>query len=291
MPRRNQYACDLGSDLAIGAAQRLDTAKSALSLAVTRLEKDLGVQLLQRSTRRLAITEAGSAFLGRCQHLLAQTEQLLESARAASARLGGTLRLTSAPDLAPRVAQWIVRYRERHPDVRIDYQPTDLRVDLIEGGFDLGLRIGIMRDARLRAVKMGALQLHLVAAPGYLERHGVPRRPGDLPAHEWIAYGNSPSPWTLALRSRADRMTTVRMRGAVVVSTAQAQRALALAGAGVAALPEWVVQADVEAGRLQRLLPTYRKPELSFFAVYPGRLDPPVKTRAFLDLVKSAGPY
>lgn len=271
------------------AAQRLDSAKSALSQAVTRLEKDLGVQLLQRSTRRLAITEAGAEFLSRCESLLSQAEELMESARGVSARLSGTLRITSAPDLTPRVAQWIMRYRTAHPAMRIDYQPTDRRVDIIEGGFDLGLRIGLMRDSRLRAVKLDTLQLHLVAAASYLQRHGEPRRAEDLQAHEWIAYANSPTPWTFTLRSRANRVTNLRMQGAILVSTGEAQRALALAGAGIAALPEWMVRADITAGRLQRLLPAYRAPELSFFAVYPGRLDPPAKTRAFIDLMRDTG--
>lgn len=273
------------------AAQRLGMTKSALSQAVARLERELGVQLLQRSTRRLAITEAGGAFLRECEAFLAQAQQLVERARTAKASPAGTLKLTSGPDLAARAAQWIARYCSLHPQMRVDYHPTDQVVDLIEGGFDLGLRVGFLRDSRLHAVMLGKLDLFLVAADSYLRRRGVPKTPADLASHEWIAYSRVPAPWTLRMRSRTDKVVTVRMQGAVSVSAGIGQRALALAGAGVTAMPQWSVQADIDAGRLRRLLPNYRLPELSFFAVYPGTVPPPAKTRAFIDLVKepSAG--
>ncbi|HJS39020.1 MAG TPA: LysR family transcriptional regulator [Burkholderiales bacterium] len=273
------------------AAQRLGMTKSALSQAVARLEHELGVQLLQRSTRRLAITEAGGAFLRECEAFLAQAQQLVERARTAKASPAGTLKLTSGPDLAARAAQWIARYCSLHPQVRVDYHPTDQIVDLIEGGFDLGLRVGFLRDSRLHAVMLGKLDLFLVAADSYLRRRGTPKTPADLASHEWIAYSRVPAPWTLRMRSRTGKTVTVRMQGAVSVSAGVGQRALALAGVGVTAMPQWSVQADIEAGRLRRLLPNYRLPELSFFAVYPGTVPPPAKTRAFIDLVKepSAG--
>lgn len=268
------------------AAEHLRITKSALSQAVTLLERELGLQLLQRSTRKLSITEAGSAFLGQCQALLAQAEQLMEHARTAKARPSGTLKLTSAPHLAMRVARWIMRYRNRYPEMRVDYHPSDQRLDLIEGGFDLGLRVGFMRDSRLHAVKLMNLDLLLVASDSYLARHGTPKSPADLPAHEWIAHSVVPTPWTLTFESRDGKRSTVRMQGAVSVSAGVALRALALAGAGIAAVPDWGVEADIEAGRLRRLLPNYRLPRLDFFAVYPGTIEPVAKTRAFIDLIK-----
>lgn len=270
------------------AAQRLDMTKSALSQAVALLERELGVQLLQRSTRKLTITEAGSAFLARCQALLVQAEQLMEGARTARTQPAGSLKLTSTADLAPQVARWIAQYCSRYPQMRIDYHPTDQRVDLIDGGFDLGLRIGYMRDSRLHAVKLMSLELLVVASDAYLARRGTPKTPKDLSSHEWIAHSAVATPRTLRFHSRAGKAATVRLQGAVSVSAGIAQRALALIGAGITAIPEWSVLADIEAARLRRLLPSYRLAELTFFAVYPGTVAPPAKTRAFIDLIKES---
>lgn len=267
-------------------AERMDVSKSALSQAVARLERELGVQLLQRSTRRLAITEAGAAFLNDCRTLLAQTEQAVERARTRRAELAGTLRITSALDSITPVAQWIAEYRERYPAVRIEYLPTDQRVDLIEGRFDLALRLGRMQDSSLRAVKLMDLRLLLVASPAYLARRGAPRTPRELAAHEWLALSVMPSPWTAIFVGRRGKTQSIRMRGSVSASAAAAQKALALAGAGVAALPEPIVSAEIDDGRLRQLLPGYRLPQLYFYAVYPDTRALPAKTRAFIDLAK-----
>jgi DNA-binding transcriptional LysR family regulator len=268
------------------AAERLDMTKSALSQAVALLERELGVQLVQRSTRKLALTETGAMFLTECQTLLAQAEQLVERARTGKARPSGTLKITSPADTAMLVAQWIADYRERYPEMRVDYIPTDQRVDLIEGGFDLALRIGLMRDSRLHAVKLLDLELLLVASDTYLTRRGIPKSPRDLASHEWIAFSLAPTPWTLSFRSRTGKTCTVRMQGSVSVSAGVAQRALALIGAGITAIPESSVQSDIEAGRLRRLLPQYSLPSIYFFAVYPSTVALPAKTRAFIDLIK-----
>lgn len=268
------------------AAARMDVSKSALSQAVAQLERELGAQLLQRSTRRLAITEAGAAFLADCRALLTQAEQVVERARTGRTQLSGTLRITSALDSITPVAEWIAEYRTRYPAMRVEYLPTDQRVDLIEGRFDLALRLGRMQDSSLRAAKLMDLRLLLVASPEYLARHGTPRTPRQLAAHEWLALSVMPAPWSAVFVSRSGRTQSVRMQGSVSASTAAALRALSLAGAGVAALPEPIVRADLDSGRLKQLLPGCRLPQLYFYAVYPGTREPPAKTRAFIDLAK-----
>jgi len=269
------------------AAERLEVTKSALSRAVSLLERELGVQLLRRSTRRLAITEAGRTFLDRCEVLQAQATQLMEETRSARSQPSGTLKLTSPPDIASLVAHWIAEYRRRYPGISIEFHPTEQRVNLIEGGFDLGLRIGIMRDSQLRAVKLMELDLVLVASAEYLRVQGVPKGMADLSKHEWIAHNILPAPWTLSLTSKSGATHKVRMRGSVSVSTSVALRALALEHQGIVALPRWNVQADLASGLLRPLLPSYRLPTLSFFAVYAGSGPPPAKTRAFIDLIKA----
>jgi DNA-binding transcriptional LysR family regulator len=269
-----------------GAADRLGVAKSGLSQTVSALERELGIQLLHRSTRRLAVTEAGATFLADCRLLLDEADRVVERARTGTAALSGTLRITSALDSVPLICAWIAEYRMLYPAMRIEYLPTDLQLDLIEGNFDLAFRIGLMRDSRLRAARLVDVALLLVAAPQYLAQRGTPKKPADLAAHEWLCLSVVPTPWTLAFKSPAGKTSTVRMTGSISVSAAAALRSLALAGAGVAALPEPIAQADIEDGRLVRLLPRYRLPQLYFYAVYPGNMAPPAKTRAFIDLAK-----
>ncbi|MGH8032987.1 MAG: LysR family transcriptional regulator [Luteimonas sp.] len=268
------------------AAERMGATKSALSQSLALLERELGTQLLQRSTRKLSTTQSGRAFLDDCHALLEQARLVVERARTGKTRPSGTLKITSVVDSAIQVSEWIAQYRQRYPEMRVDYFPTDQKMDLIEGRFDLALRVGRMRDSQLHAVKLMDLERFLVASPAYLARCGVPRTPQDLASHEWLAFSVTPAPWTATLRARNGETSTVRMGGSISASAAVALRGLALAGTGIAAMLESNVQADIDAGRLKRLLPSYRLPALNFYAVYPGTMPPPAKTRAFIDLVK-----
>lgn len=267
------------------AADRLGLARSAVSQHLTRLERDLGVQLLRRTTRQVSITEAGAAFLDDCRSLLAQAERAVERARSARARPSGVLRITSAEDTAPLFAGWLAEYRRRYPEVKIDYHPTDRRVDLVGEGFDLALRVGGMPDSSLRATTLARFETWVVATPAYLAAHGEPKRPADLARHEWIALSVIDSPWMRTFVGRGGRRERVRLHGAVSVSTAAALLWLVRADLGVAAFPDSMVRDDVAAGRLRRLLPAYALPPLHLYAAWPGAA-PPAKTRAFLDLAK-----
>ena len=277
---------DAGSFTA--AAERMDVAKSAVSHAVARLERELGAQLLQRSTRKLSITEAGEAFLADCRALLDQADATVERARTGRAQPTGTLRLTSPQESAPMVAGWIARYRERFPGMRIDYFPTDLQVDLIAERYDLAVRIGPMRDSRLRAAKLAELELWTAASEVYLARRGVPNKPEDLSDHEWIALSVLPTPWTYVYTLRTGRKVSVRMHGAISSASSSAVKSLVLAGAGIGAFPESTIRAEVEAGHLRRLLPQCGMQKLFLFAVYAGSGEPPAKTRAFIDIAREA---
>lgn len=271
------------------AADRLGMAKSAVSQRLTELERELGVRLLQRTTRRVAITDAGTIFLADCRELLSQAERVLERARSSRARPSGTLRLTSTEDMASPVAAWIVEYRRRFPEVRIDYQPTDRRVDLVAEGFDLALRMGGMPDSSLRAAPLGEFDSWLVASPSYLAAHGEPSQPSDLAHHEWIALSVIASPWVRQFEGPDGDRQTIRMRGSVSVSTAAACQALVRAGLGIAVFPDSMARADVADGRLRRLLASYRLPRLHLYAAYPDTPALPAKTRAFIDLARDTG--
>lgn len=270
------------------AAERLNTTKSAVSQAVALLERELGAQLLQRSTRKLAITEAGETFLADCRALLASADAAMERARTGRAQPSGTLRLTSTQGTAGMVAGWIATYRERYPAMRVDYVPTDRTIDLIAERFDLTIRIGPMADSRLRAVVLEEVEIWTAAAPSYLAQRGTPRRPAELARHEWIALSLLPTPWSMEL-ARGGRKMRVKMRGSVSAGSTDAVLRLVTRGVGISAFPATAdLRGEVEAGRLVRLLPGWTTRRMFLYAAYPGNIAPPAKTRAFIDLAKEA---
>ena len=278
---------DAGSFTA--AAERMDTTKSALSQAVSLLERELGAQLFQRSTRKLMITEAGSAFLADCRALLAEADAAVERARTGRAQPSGTLRLTSPQGMVVMVAEWIAAYRARFPGMRVDYVPTDRTLDLIAERMDLTIRIGPMKDSRLRAVPLTDIEIWPLASPAYLRKHGTPRTPKDLAQHEWIALSLLPAPWTVALVGRTGAKARIRLRGSISAASNEAVYSLVRQGAGASAFPDLpAVRDDVKAGRLVRILPGWKiEPRMYLYAAYPDGIAPPAKTRAFIDLVKA----
>ena len=265
------------------AAERLALTKSATSQGVAALERELGVQLLQRSTRRLAITAAGEAFLADCRALLAHADEVTGRARARQGELSGLLRITSSVDAASFVAPVLAEYAARHPLMRVEYMPTDQLIDPVQENIDLSLRVTGVRDSGLRAAWLGEMQVWCVAAPAYLQARGTPQRVQDLPGHEWIAFSRLASPWSLRFRVNG-RDAPVCVRGQFSVSMSSAGRALALAGAGIFGAPDVTLHADVQAGRLVRLFPQARLPPVFLYAAWPGRMEPPAKTRALIDL-------
>lgn len=270
------------------AAERLNTTKSAVSQSIATLERELGAQLLQRSTRKLAITEAGEAFLADCRALLAGAEAAMERARTGRAQPSGTLRLTSTQGTAGMVASWIAAYRARYPAMRVDYVPTDRTLDLIAERFDLTIRIGPMLDSSLRAVVLEEVEIWMAASPQYLVLRGTPRKPAELVEHEWIALSLLPAPWSAELE-RGGRKVRVKLRGSVSAASNDAVLRLALEGSGISALPATAdLRAEVAAGRLVRLCPGWSTRRMFLYAAYPGNIAPPAKTRAFIDLAKEA---
>ena len=274
---------DAGSFTA--AAERLGLTKSAVSQGVAALERELGVQLLQRSTRRLAVTAAGEAFLSEGRALLAHAERVVEGARARQGEISGLLRVTSSVDAASFVAPLIAEYADRYPLMRVEYLATDQLVDLLRQNIDLSLRVTGTRDSSLRSTGLAPMPIWCVASPAYLEARGMPARIEQLAEHEWIGFTRLPSPWTLRCVI-GERQLTLRLRGRLSTSSSSAGRALALAGAGIFAGPDFMLRPEVEAGRLVRLFPQARLPTAQLYAAWPGRMEPPAKTRALIELAK-----
>jgi DNA-binding transcriptional LysR family regulator len=267
------------------AASRLDVSVSSISRQVSELEAHLDARLLNRTTRRLSLTESGRAFYQRCVLLLADLEEAEESASVVTARPRGTLRLTCGTifgtrHLAPAIAEFVAR----HPQMRFDVDLSDRAVDLVDEGFDAAVRVGTIGSQNLVGRKVGETRLVCCASPGYLERHGVPQEPEDLTAHACLTYEYSPHKDLWPFRdAQGDR--SVRVNGPVHANNGSFLVSLALAGLGVTIEPDFIVGPEVRAGHLVPLLQAFESAPANIYVAYPSRRHLSAKVRAFADFL------
>jgi DNA-binding transcriptional LysR family regulator len=269
------------------AAEQLGMTKAMVSQHLLKLERELGVTLIVRSTRRMALSEAGAIFHADCLQLLEQAQLAIERIGDRRNTPSGILRLTTSTDYGTAVvAPALADFHRLHPQLQVDLVINDQISDLIAERFDLAIRIGWLRDSGLRAARLGSFRQLVMAAPAYLAEHGAPRRPEDLAAQHWIAMSALAAPlrWTFTRGNGTRRI--VRMTQAMQANNAAAIRALVMHGAGVSVLPDYLVQDDIDTGRLQVLLAQYRLPEGGIYAVYPDP-QPPAKVRAFIDFMRN----
>ena len=269
------------------AADRLDVSVSSVSRQVADLEAHVGARLLQRTTRRLSLTEAGRAFHERCVQLLADLEEAEASAGAGTTVPRGTLRVSGpvtfgVAHLAPAVADFVARF----PDVRADVELSDRIVDLVDEGFDTAVRIGPLAGPNLVGRRVGESRLVCCAAPAYVRRHGEPRTPFDLARHACLLYQYAPQRdvWTFADRKGAPQR--VRVAGPVHANNGAFLSALAVAGLGIAYEPDFIVGPDLRAGRLVPLLRPYAAAVTPIHVVYASRRHLSAKVRAFADFLQ-----
>jgi DNA-binding transcriptional LysR family regulator len=268
------------------AADRLGISTSACSRYVAELEAHLDVRLLNRTTRRLSLTESGQAFYERCVQVLADLAEAEQAASMSAARPRGTLRLTCGISFGVRhVARLVGTFVARHPAVRFDMQLSDRFVDLVEEGFDLALRIGESPAQNLIARKLGETRLIPCAAPLYLRERGAPQTPADLARHACLTYEYLPLRSTWRFRDPNGAEHTVRVEGPVHANNGDLLVAAAVEGIGIAMEPDFIVAADLAAGRLVRVLAEYAPAPAGIYAVYPSRRHLSAKVRAFVDFL------
>ena len=268
------------------AAERLELSTSAVSRHVAELEAHLDARLLNRTTRRLSLTESGSAFYQRCVQLLADLEEAEEAVTAATVVPRGTLKLTCSITFGTRhLAPAIAAFAVRHPQLRFDVELSDRAVDIVDEGFDLAVRIGEIGSQSLIGRRIGSSQVVCCAAPSYLAAYGVPRSPAELAEHACLSYEYSPTRNVWRFRDRQGREQDVRIGGPVHANNGQMLCALAVAGVGINFEPDFIVAPDVRAGRLVPLLPQFAPPSIPIHAVYPSRRHLSAKVRAFVDFL------
>lgn len=272
------------------AADTLGISRSYASRMVAGLEKRLGVRLLHRTTRSVAATATGQAFYE-------ASGPLVEGIAVAEARVReegraptGTLRVSLPLAFGlQHMLEPLRTFQEQHPEVRLVTQFDDRKVDLIAEGFDLALRGGSTIEGPFVAKALWRFRVLPMASPAYLARAGAPAHPRELASLPCLVYGGSqrPDSWSFA---RGDERVDVRVEGPLVSNAAPALRHFALAGAGIALLPDWTVIDDVRTGALVHLLPGWDPPGFRFWLVRPDRRHVPERVRAFSDHLSATFP-
>lgn len=265
------------------AARRLPLSKSMVSRLVAALETDLGVRLLQRTTRSVTPTEAGRAYVERCQRILADLEEADQLVSQLQMVPKGILRISAPMSFGIRhLTPALPPFFHRYPDVQIDLSMSDRVVDLVEEGFDMAVRIGRLADSSLVARRLCGIRMCVCASPAYLDKHGTPHRPEDLAAHECLmSAALVATGWRLL--GADGKVATMPVGGRFHVNNGDANRAMAVAGCGIAYLPTFFVGDDLRAGTLVRLLDEFMPQDAAMHAVYPHGRHLSPKVRAFVD--------
>jgi len=270
------------------AARRLRVTTAAVSKSISRLEARLGARLFQRSTRKVSLTEAGETFYAHARQAFEHATAAEDAVRQLNREPSGRLRVAAPMSFGlERLALWVPEFLARHPALQLEINLDDRTLDLIEGGYDLAIRIGRLGDSSLVARPLGELPVHLVASPEYLVDRGVPAHPHDLQAHNCLlfSYTSSGSEWKFR-HDAGDGPVDVTVTGNYRVNSSMALRAAALAGTGIARIPGYQVEAQIASGQLVKLLPEWELAALAAHAVLPVRVQVPAKTRLFIEFVQ-----
>ena len=276
---------DLGSITA--AAHSLDLSVAVASQRLKRLEKELGVRLLHRTTRRLHPTPEGAALAEQGRVLVEELETLGAGLREAAQEIAGTLRMTMSASFGRQyVSPRLPAFLARHPKLRLSIHLSDNVVDLVSEGFDLAIRIGALDDSRLVARRIAPNRRVLCASPDYLRRRGRPRQPEDLAHHDCLLLfgsGGRQDVWRLGTPTGGE--VAVRVQGRLESNFGEVLRDASLAGEGIVIHSLWHIADDLRAGRLEVLLPDYPLATTAISAVMPQRRLVPPRVRAFTEFL------
>ena len=264
------------------AAKSLNASPASVTHHVQALEDHLGVQLLNRTTRRLHLTEVGRNFYEHSARILAQVQEAERCAAALQTTPRGLLRVNTTESFARVLAPLIAEYCAVHTLVTFDVVTSEHMVDLVEAGFDLAVRPGKLPDSSLISRRLGFGRLIVCASPAYLERRAAPHTPQDLADHNCLIYPPLEHDWRF---NGPGGVSAVEVAGNLRSNSWVVLRRAAIAGQGISMLPMILAADDVRDGRLTRLLPEYDLGEIVLQAVYPASRHLSVKVRSFLDFV------
>ncbi|HVY65480.1 MAG TPA: LysR family transcriptional regulator [Gammaproteobacteria bacterium] len=269
------------------AARELGLTASAVAKSVARLEQDLGVRLFHRTTRKLALTSDGRALFARCERIVEEMQALRDEAAGTRAEPSGRLRLNVPITLGKRlIVPALAELRRRHPRIQVEVSFTDRYADLVGEGLDAVVRVGALKDSSLVSRRIGEQQLIAVAAPRYLKQRGTPERPADLAAHACMAFRVPSSgrvyPWQLR---EGRRVLQWSPDGQIVMDDGEAIVAAAVAGLGVAQVPDYMASDALERGQLVEVMPARRPPPIPVSIVYLHSRGMTPRLRALIDVL------
>ena len=266
------------------AARELGMPKSTVSRRVSELEERLGARLLQRTTRKLSLTDVGAAYFRRCTRIVAEIEEADFEVMKSQSTPRGVLRL-SVPFNFSFLGPTVTEFLRRYPETKIEMLCTDRVVDLVEERIDVAIRVGQLADSTLISRSLGRGTTVVVAAPSYVGRRGVPESPGDLKAHDCLVFGagHARNHWKLQSGKTTEE---VAVSARIVVNDFDIVQEAALSGLGVAMLPLQLCVEHIRAGRLQHLLKQWRSSERPMQAVYSSTRHLSPKISSFLELLR-----
>jgi len=270
------------------AAQRLDLPKSTVSRRISLLEASLGERLLQRTTRKLMLTEFGTSLLEHARKVADEVEAAGALAQHRQAAPSGKLRISVPPDFANvGMIELIPLFSERYPAVTLELDLSPRRVDLVAEGFDIAIRMGdLPEDSTLAARRVAVEHMGLYAAPSYIARRGLPEHPDDLLQYDLLCIlsrSGGPMPWHL---QRGKVVWKRELRARLTANSPELLARMACSGMGIAASSDLFVASYLAKGELVRVLPEWEMPTATGWAVFPGRRLMPAKTRVFLDMME-----
>lgn len=271
------------------AANQQNISVAMASKLVSQLEEHLKTRLLQRTTRKIVPTEAGMLYYQRCQAILLDLSEADSSISNMATSLQGNLLISVPRDfgllyISPNLPKFI----ELHPNLHVEIEFEDKRVDLVAEGYDLALRIGYMQDSSLVARKISSSPMHFVASPSYLEARGIPLTPDDLEYHQGLLYKSSLNQvhWQ---STKANQIQRYKIQSKVVSNNGMALLEMTKAGLGISNSPSFFVKDALASGELVEILSEYKQKPLDIYVVYPNRRHLPAKVRAFIEFLASLG--
>jgi DNA-binding transcriptional LysR family regulator len=266
------------------AARRFGLSPAMAGKHVSAIEADLNARLLQRTTRRLSLTDAGQTYYERCKRILEAFDEANREAGDSQGTAHGVLRVAAPVTFgAMHLGDVVARYLEDHPHVNVEVLLGDRYVDLMDAGVDVAIRIGRLTDPRLVTRRLAPCRMVVCASPAYIERHGAPRKPEDLRLAQRLAFSEAVSSGDWTLLDARNRAHVIDGPCRMTANNTQMLLASALAGAGITYGPTFVFGEHLRRGELVALLPGYRAADLAIQAVYPSAQRIPLKVRRFVD--------
>lgn len=267
-----------------GAAKQLGLSRAVVSYHIKKLESHLAVKLINRSTRALSLTEAGTAYYQHCRIIAEQASAANQQIENVKQEPQGLIKITCPVNAGLQlIVPALNEFRQRYPKIELDIMLTDEVVNLMKEGIDLAIRGAPLQDSSLQATKLASLKTCLCGAPAYFNQHGIPKQPTDLSAHQWVIYKLAPS--TIELQ-KGQKSFTIKTNGAIKTNNAAARTAFVEGGHGLAKIPYYDALPKIKAGSLQPILEDYTLPDINIYGVFPPGSAEAKKIRLLLDFLK-----